>query len=266
MPPGTEDAESSPGSRKRQRGTTPFPYADLEDAVRIAKGVWSEAGAGTAQLDRVAVVTGHKNERSGTFRVRAAAARLFGLLDWKGMDVVLTDLGRRIVNPGTEQPARVDAFLKVDLFKRLFERYRSQQLPGSKALEREMVAEGIAPNQGENARRTFLAAAKQAGFFDTKPDVLISPRRGPRESEGAADVVDKARASVRRVYEGAPGRFSQNPLIEGLFRMLPVEGSFTPEQQERWLEAAKVNLALVYGSEQGDPPRHPEPGPPAEEN
>lgn len=47
---------------------------------------------------------------------------------------------------------------------------------------------------------------------------------------------------------------SHNPLIEGLFRMLPVEGAFPPEMQRRWLEAAKVNLALVYGKGQEEEP------------
>jgi hypothetical protein len=181
---------------------------------------------------------------------------LFGLADWKGMEIALTELGRQIVNPSTEPAARAEAFLNVDLFKRLYERYRSQPLPGAKALEREMVAEGIAPNQGENARRTFLASAKQAGFFDTKPDVLIAPRKGPLESEGPTDVArDKHQARpATRVYESTPGRFSHNPLIEGLFRMLPVEGAFPPEMQKRWLEAARVNLALVYG--RGEEPDH----------
>lgn len=46
----------------------------------------------------------------------------------------------------------------------------------------------------------------------------------------------------------------QHPLIRGLYNMLPVGWMMTPVEQEQWLEAARVNLALVY-AETAEPRR-----------
>ena len=51
---------------------------------------------------------------------------------------------------------------------------------------------------------------------------------------------------------------ADHPLIRGLVAKLPAEGErFTARQRKRWLEAAKVNLELIYAADDdesdGDP-------------
>ncbi len=46
---------------------------------------------------------------------------------------------------------------------------------------------------------------------------------------------------------------AEHPLIRGLVAKLPAEGQpFTPKQRRRWLEAAKVNLELIYAADDED--------------
>jgi hypothetical protein len=48
---------------------------------------------------------------------------------------------------------------------------------------------------------------------------------------------------------------AEHSLIKGLVAKLPAEGErFTPKQRQRWLEAAKVNLDLIYATDDEDEP------------
>jgi hypothetical protein len=244
---GTDAAEEP---RKRERGTITFPYVDLDDAVSIARAVWETSGL-RAQTDTILPRTPHRTLTSGAFRNKVTAARMFGLVTTNGMDIALTDLGRRIVDQSTEAQARAEAFLRVDLFNRLYQAHRGSPLPNAAGIEHEMRDHGVTPNQLERARQVFARSARQAGFFNAAADRLVAPTVGPIQQgpdqapeQGAAQMPPAERAEPRRVDR------ARHPLIEGLFTMLPAGGPFSPTQQRRWLEAAKVNLALVYG---GDP-------------
>lgn len=39
-----------------------------------------------------------------------------------------------------------------------------------------------------------------------------------------------------------------DPLLCGLWSKLPLDGAFSAEEQEQWLEMAKLALRMVYGS------------------
>lgn len=46
---------------------------------------------------------------------------------------------------------------------------------------------------------------------------------------------------------------ADHPLIKGLVGQLPAQGQrFTPKQRRRWLEAAKLNLELIYAADDED--------------
>jgi len=53
---------------------------------------------------------------------------------------------------------------------------------------------------------------------------------------------------------------AEHPLIKGLVAKLPAEGeTFTPKQRQRWLDAAKVNLELIYADADEVPVPEPTP-------
>lgn len=150
----------------------------------------------------------------------------------------------------------MQAFLNVPLYRQLYNDHKGSRVPGPSALEQEMKILGVAPNQLATARRVFMDSARQAGFFDEVPDRLIEPAivAAVLPSGGEPEMAaSPERADARRVERGG----LQHPLIEGLFTMLPPPGGrFTAQEQARWLEAAKVNLALVYGIEGRNAPAH----------
>lgn len=173
-------------ARHNDRSTIVFPYLDLDTAVAVARAVYERAGLGDCEVDELAAQM--QQTVSGAFRLKTATAKTFGVLE-KGDrgSFKLSDLGRRIVSPETEDGARVDAFLNIPLYKAIFEKYRGHLLPPTKALEREMVNLGVAPKQADKARQTFERSARQADFFGHSEGRLVQPRldRNPSQETSA---------------------------------------------------------------------------------
>ena len=72
----------------------------------------------------------------------------------------LTDLGKRIVDPETHDGARAEAFLRVPLYRAIFDRYRAVKLPPDPGLESEMVGLGVSTKQTERARQVLQRSAQ----------------------------------------------------------------------------------------------------------
>jgi hypothetical protein len=74
-----------------------------------------------------------------------------------------------------EADARVEAFLTVPLFERVFEQYKGFTLPNAAAIERFMSECGVAPKQKDRARQAFTRSTRQAGLFAHGEDRLVRP-------------------------------------------------------------------------------------------
>ena len=88
----TEPSEETPKGEKveRERSRIEFPYYSLDEAIKIAKGVF-DLGA-NCQVDQLA---GHLNQSAtgGGFRVKLMAARTFGLISYTQGNCIPCGLG-----------------------------------------------------------------------------------------------------------------------------------------------------------------------------
>lgn len=156
------------------RSTISFAYTDLNNAIEIAKGVYNVGGT-ACEYDQLAA---HLNveAKGGGYRLRVNGATVYTLITYqRGGRITLTDLGRRVVDPQQERAARVEAFLAVPLFKRVYDDFKGSPLPPQAALERAIVAMGVGPKVADRARQVLLRSAKQAGFFELAEDRLTQP-------------------------------------------------------------------------------------------
>jgi hypothetical protein len=159
----------------------------------------------------------------------------------------LTDLGKRIVDPETQDTARVEAFLRVPLYRAIFDRYRGVKLPPDPGLESEMVGLGVSSKQAERARQVLQRSAQYAGFFGQGRDRLVQPPA----VEGAGPPPPPT-ATAEELPSTDTDFLSQlHPIIAGLVRMLPHEDEkWSYEDQQAWLHVANVNFAFLYGGPQ----------------
>ena len=232
--------------RKHERSSIEFPYDDLDDAIGIAQAIQRNAGISCSLSQLAAFVSAPIS--SGAFRLRVSNARIYGLTENARREVTLTPLGRRIADPIAEPAARVDAFLHVPLYQRIFEAHDGYALPGAGPLERFMRDAGVVPKQTGKARQAFMRSARQAGFFAHGEDRLVRPAfpetPGTRPLDPAESTDGKKNKPSGTNGGDEPPR---HPLIEGMFQSLPPNGQpWTLDEAADWLHAAAYNLRFAY--------------------
>ncbi|MDH3693733.1 MAG: hypothetical protein OER96_04085 [Gammaproteobacteria bacterium] len=236
-------SEENP-KRTKQRSTIEFPYSDLDGAVEMVSALHKNAGH-DCTTDQLASFIG-MTPTSGTFRLRLATARTFGLLETiRGGYVNLTELGQKIVDTSTQSQTKVEAFYTVPLYRAIYEKFKGKLLPGRAGIEREMVALGVAQKQKERARQAFERSARQAGFYDAGEDRLVEPINRSKKvkdiKEPDAAEADNAPAKTQDYNE------ELHPFIKGLLQSLPDPNSeWDSTERLKWLQTASGIFGLMY--------------------
>ena len=236
------------GEVERVRSTIRFPYGDLETAIKIANGV-HRAGGTTCQWEQLAAELSLA-PKGGGFRLMALTAKTFGLVTYGQGTVNLTPLGQRIVDPTQTAAAKAEAFLRVPLYKALFEMYKTSTVPPPPGLEQEMISLGVAEKSVKKARQPFSRSAQQAGFHAYGKDRLVRPSvstttgaQPPGQSDGDSDETNNR----DRTKNGNGGSGGRHDLIEGLIKKLPPESSaWATRDRYKWLQAANLIFDLIY--------------------
>lgn len=239
-----DDASSLNDPQRRQRSTIDFPYLSLEIAEEVAAAVYERCGHSLCEIDELAAQL--KQNISGAFRQKVAAARTFGLVAREGRGTfALTDVGKKIVVDETAAEGRIEAFLSVPLYAAIFERYRGHALPPSRALERDMESLGVATKQTDKARQAFERSAQYSGFFDAGRDRLVRPRAELIEQPQEGNERQKVEGTDDNASEGVTP--SVDPIIQGLLARLPKTGAIWPENERKlWLALLEGSFKLIY--------------------
>ena len=249
-------SDSRPPEAKKTRSVsgTAYPYFDLDAGVELVDAMHTRGG-GSAAPEQLAAWLGYKTTRSGTYLVRVAAAKQFGLIEAVNGGFVITDRARTIlapVMPDDSLNAKVDAFLSVELFSKVYDQFKGVGLPpetGLKNLFQQTYK--ILPDRVPQAVRVFFNSADQAGFFRTTGDRtrLVKPTAhntvrpdAPKESEQQQPPApERPRAPAQ---EGPAGVHSA---IIGLLRDLPPPGThWSPKKKQRFLDAFKASIDHIY--------------------
>ncbi|SRR6266567_2420707 len=233
---------------KRERSAVAFAYSPLSDAVEVVRAV--ERRGHTCTVDELAAEL-DQQMTSGAFRNKMSAARLYGVIDTSRQVVTLTDIGRRVISPDTRAQALADAFMHVPLYRLLYEQFAGNNLPPDQGIEAAMRRVGVPEKQTVRARQILFRSAETAGFFSAGRNRLVRPAGSSLPTE---QPVEPGTGGRKRGGSGAETvSMAEHSLIKGLIAKLPPEGErFTPAQRQRWLNAAKVNLDLIYAGDEED--------------
>jgi hypothetical protein len=187
---------------------------DLDTSISVASAILSAGGVPVSR-DQLAGLM-NTTSGSGTFLMKVAAARMFGLIAYAQGKYELTTPGFLILESDEmrQKAARAEAFLSVPLYRRVYEEFKGKQLPPRPiGLERAFAKFGVSSKQTSNARLAFDKSATQAGFFWLVLSILLSrsldllalqapqPRRGlqgPLELAGN-QAIDSLVAKLREL-------------------------------------------------------------------
>ncbi len=262
-------SEKVPASEAREanlsRAGMTAPYFDLSASISVAEIIYNKGG-GTSSSDQLAAWLGYKSTNSGTYLTRVSAAnKHFGLITSDGGEgFAVTDRGRSILSPVTASEAasaKVDAFLAVPLFAKVFEQFRGGQLPpevGLKNLLRNTYK--IVPDRVPQTVRVFLNSAEQAGFFSATGDHsrLVKPTgpstiiNTPPPISPGDDSSPPTAAEKRQGGNGGNGPTGVHFAIMGLLNELPAPGTpWSAQKKQRFIEAFKATIEFIYPTEDG---------------
>ncbi len=227
-----DEAPSSAQAAKEERAKSQveFTYNPLDDSEDVVGVIRSLGGTGCSVQGLAGKL--EQSATGGAFRMKMYSARSFGLLQITRDRLDLTELGLRIIDPKHVKAARVEAFLRVPLFRLMFDQLHGQQMPPAAAVERMMVQAGVPPKQKERARQVFMRSAKGAGFFDINSERLIKPEVGegaatrtPEKHQETAQKPNVTNDAFNRVSPRVGGGGGGEPPPPGIHRFeLPIPG------------------------------------------
>lgn len=253
--------EGGVGAPKRTRSGTASPYFDLAASIKVAETIHG-IGGGRSSSDQLAHWLKYKTTRSGTYLTRVAAARQFGLIETTGDRHSVTERGLHIIAPVMETDAvqaKIDAFMDVELFEKVFNRFRGSSLPSDGGLKNLFASPefAILPDRIDAAIRVLINSADQAGFLVNTGDQrrLIMPSVNASVIAKAQNVAEEERATVTPqverarapTYSAAESTGGVHSAIVGLLRELPAPGMpWSSAKKQRFLAAFQSTIDFIY--------------------
>jgi len=250
--------KTSPGI---PRGGYTSPYFDLDASIKVADVIYNKGG-GTCTEDQLAMWLNYSTVRSGTFLTRVSAAnKHFGLITQQGDHFAVNDRAQKILSPVMPDDAvngKIEAFLAVPLFAKVYEQFRGTQIPKDAGLKNLFQNHyKVVPDRVGSAVRVFLNSAEQAGLLSSDRSRLVRPvgasipsNKPPAASPPKEDV--PVVAEKPRFYGGGDAPIGVHSAIIGLLRELPPPSTAWPEKKKKqFLDAFKATLDFIYQDEEG---------------
>lgn len=245
----------------RRVSGTPAPYYNLDNSVQVARVIHEQAG-GSCDRAQLAALLNYKGVDNGAFLTRVTAAKLFGLVLQEGNQIRVTERGRAVVAPVLQadaDAARVEAFLAVELFRKVFEEFNGQPLPLNVGLQNLLLTKyGVVPDRVAPTVNLMLDSAEQAGFFKmagnrtrmVRPLSLgaTTPASLPSTSANGGSREPPPVEVPQRHGGGGGGEPPDIPsAILGLLRGLPKEGTpLTTKRRDALVAAFTATVEYLY--------------------
>jgi hypothetical protein len=208
------------------RGNRP-PKISLGDAVQIAMDLNDKAG-GEATLDELSDIM-NNSRGSSTFVIKLGLVKNFDLVTQEDGKVRLSPIGDSVANPkdpSERSEALKKAFLHLDVFKTIYDKFVGKILPQDEFLKNSF-AEKVGKELAEKWMEKFKESAIYAGLLTERSDGKLQVRESAKSNDGNsndgnsndAEVVNKQ--STETVYI-EPSRIKQEiiPVKTDYFAML----------------------------------------------
>jgi hypothetical protein len=236
------------------RGFT-APYFDLDFSLKVAEIIYNKGG-GACTGDQLAAWLEYASVRSGTYLTRVSAAnKHFGLIEQNGDTFSVTERAKKILAPVMPEDAvnaKVEAFMAVPLFVKVYEQFRGSQIPPEVGLKNLFQSTyKLLPDRALAAVRIFLNSAEQAGLLTADRTRLIKPAVSAAAKPPQAEKDEPAAAEKPKVGgSGGDGPRGIHEAISGLLRYLPPPGTpWSAQKKEAFMKAFTAAIDLIYPEE-----------------
>lgn len=255
----------------KPRSDVAFPYYSLDKSIEVPKLIHERAG-GRCGRGQLAGLLGYSGVKNGGFLTRMSAAKMFGLIEENGEAITLTDRAKKIlspVRPSDAEQAKLDAFLSVELFRKVFEDFDGHTLPAADGLSNLFLTQyKIVPNQVAPALRNLMDSAESAGLFKVagnrsklirpliRNDGIPPPPTPAPTGDDHHDESGRRQRSTARSGGDGPGQSGPDlsgvhPALIGLIQNLPPVGAMLgPKRRAALIDAFKHTINFIYPEEE----------------
>jgi hypothetical protein len=249
---------------RRPRGSFP-PALSLADATSIITHLYENVG-GDATYDTFAGVISN-SPSSSTFVRKLGTLKNYGLVTDENRHIRLSDVGEAIVapiSPRQRAEALKRAFLNIEVFATLFDKYKGKLLPQDEFLTN--VVSGLVPKEFVDTWiDRFMQSAKAAGLIRDRGDGKLQVREmaavdgpetlhgeGPKSEDRPSSMSPSASASPSPSEEGEGpmvpyGHVSKIKLSEGRQAVFSLPDRLTSRDAQK-LKGALQGLATIIDS------------------
>lgn len=252
------ESKQAPATTPITRGMFNAPYFDLGASIKVAEEIYNKGG-GACTGDQLANWLNYKSMRSGTYLTRVSSAnKHFGLITQDSDNFVVTDRAKKILAPVMPEDAtqgKVEAFLAVPLFSKVYEQFRGSQIPHEVGLKNlfensyKLPSDRAAPTV-----RIFLNSADEAGLLTADRTRLVRPAnvaiaQKPKAQEDHPSHSEQPPEKPKG-GGGGDGPRGIHEAISGLLRYLPPPGTpWSAQKKETFLKAFTAAIELIYPEE-----------------
>lgn len=261
----------------RPRAAVTYAYNDLDASIAVAARM-QEMQGGSCTLDQLAQWLDYASTKSGTFQARLSSAKQFGLVAQADGVLQVTERSKAILSPVMPEDAinaRVDAFVAVELYGQIYDRYKGGTIPPRVGMRNLLVnTYKLSEEAVDKALRVMYDSAKQAGLFSGNDESrLVRPGIRPSTAQASAATAERApaafapaptastteRAEPQRHGGGGGGGDGPPPgvhsAIVGLLRDLPPAGAvWSKKGKDRFVKAFLATLDFVYQTDDEETP------------
>lgn len=239
-------AKPSNGTAPAAKQKRPYPSTTLEKALAVAQKIKELNGGNPWAPSDLAVALGIGPKSPNLFYI-TAASRDFGLTTGtRDTEIIaLTDLGREIVyapNIEIEKQKKIEAFLRVEIFKKVLDHYKGSTLPEMKYLGNTLEREfGLSPEFHEEFSKLFRQNCDDLGISSGIPEgegrsdaQAYSPATvvlGTPKGTGKKLKIFIVMPFVERNPERPPGFFAE--VLRSLLTPAGIEAGFVVETANR---------------------------------
>ena len=169
------------GNKKRRISVrqSNFPALPLNKAMRIAQCLWDDFAGGAAAPHDIAIAL-DVSPTSGPWRELVGASSAYGLTKgtYTSNEIVLNDIGRRIVGPeeeGQDLKARVEAVLRPTIMAAFFRKYDKAKFPQDTVAENVLLSLGLPKERCKAGVVALKDAGRTVGIIrDTKTGPFVA--------------------------------------------------------------------------------------------
>lgn len=205
-----------------------YPNFNIERCIDFAEKIFNK-GARHVLLDAAAKEMGYSNKKVGSFLALRAAAKYFGLVEYEGDYISVSENYINVLLEKSEEKKRVflqQAVLLPTLYTKLFDSYGGKQLPNEHDLAVRLYIDkkyGITQDASIDAARAFIESVNYAGLLDENHYLIIPGQQ----------------------LEGEPGISPERQITEGKTPLVKEKLPSSLDRYEFTLETGdKVILAL----------------------